>query len=138
MRIRARGVLIMKGARLEGHVTVDAGGEERTMIGPFSRMLKHSHAGHDSIIGADAVISCGAKIGGHTIIGNDCNIGLNSVIHQRQNIATGAMIGMGSVVTKSLKTQPYRTYAGNPAKELGMNDKHPKYPEYTANMKEWL
>jgi len=70
----------------------------------------------------NVVISCGVKVGGHTIIDSNVNIGLNAVIHQRQFIAKGCMIGMASVVTKKLVTEPYTKYAGNPAKYLGHNE----------------
>jgi acetyltransferase-like isoleucine patch superfamily enzyme len=43
------------------------------------------------------------------------------VIHQKQDIAIGCMIGMGAVVTKKLITEAFKKYAGNPAKEIGDN-----------------
>lgn len=117
------GVYIMEGAVLTGLVTVDSGAEKATYISENCYLMKHSHVGHDCQIGANTVISCGAKIGGHTDIHGNCNIGLNAVIHQRQTIAANCMIGMGSVVTRRLVTKPYYKYAGNPAKELGPNVK---------------
>lgn len=116
-----RGVWIRAGARLTGLVTVDSGVERLTVIGSRCYLMKHSHVGHDCQIGADTVISCGTKIGGHTSIREKVNIGLNAVIHQRQAIAEGCMIGMGSVVTRKLVTEPFRKYAGNPAKDIGSN-----------------
>lgn len=106
-----------------GHVTIDAGIESVTTIGNNCFMMKHSHIGHDAVIGSDVTVSCGAKIGGHTVIGDSSNIGLNAVIHQRQIINQGVMIGMGSVVTAKLKTDDFQTYAGNPAKHIGANKK---------------
>lgn len=49
-----------------------------------------------------------------TIIGNDVWIGRNALVKQGVNIGTGAVIGMGSVVTKDVP--PYAIFAGNPAK----------------------
>jgi acetyltransferase-like isoleucine patch superfamily enzyme len=43
------------------------------------------------------------------------------VIHQKQIIAKGCMIGMGAVVTRKLHTTHSTKYAGNPAKEIGKN-----------------
>lgn len=115
-------VVIGDNVTLTGHVTIDAStGDMPTYIGNGVWMLKHSHVGHDCWIGNDVTISCGAKIGGHTIIKSKCNIGLNAVIHQKQEITIGCMIGMGSVVTKKLITEPFKKYAGNPAKEIGDN-----------------
>lgn len=115
------GVIIRKGTRITGHVTIDAGAVTPTEIGENCYLMKHSHVGHDAKIGNNVTISCGAKIGGHTIIQDRCNIGLNAVIHQKQNIAEGCMIGMGSVITKKLVTEPFLKYAGNPAKAIGLN-----------------
>jgi UDP-N-acetylglucosamine acyltransferase len=121
-----------------GHVTIDAGTETDTVIGDNCFLMKSVHCGHDTQIGNDVTISCGAKIGGHTVVGNYSNIGLNAVVHQKQTIAEGVMIGMGAVVTKKLATEPYKTYAGNPAKMIGENLKHPNYEQYTINQKEYL
>lgn len=49
-----------------------------------------------------------------TVIGHDVWIGRNALIKQGINIGTGAVIGMGSVVTKDVP--PFAIYAGNPAK----------------------
>lgn len=117
------GVRIKVGARLTGLVTVDSGVERQTEIGESCYLMKHSHIGHDAILQNDVTISCGAKIGGHSMIGEGSNIGLNAVIHQRQLIAEGCMIGMGSVITRKLITEPFKKYAGNPAKYIGENDK---------------
>jgi UDP-N-acetylglucosamine acyltransferase len=131
-------VIIGNNNKFTGHVTVDAGTDGTTVIGNDNWFLKHSHVGHDAIITSRVTVSCGAKIGGHACLYGGVNIGLNAVIHQRQRIREGCMIGMGAVVTKGLITEPYKTYAGNPAKLIGENTKHPDYPEYTINMKETL
>lgn len=114
-------VKIGDGCVITGHVTIDAGTQDVTTLGQGVWMLKHSHVGHDCVIGNGVTISCGAKIGGHTIIGDRCNIGLNAVIHQKQIIAKDCMIGMGAVITKKLNTIHATKYAGNPAKEIGKN-----------------
>lgn len=116
-----KGVLIGKGTRITGMVTIDSGVENKTQIGENCYLMKHSHVGHDAILCNDVTLSCGAKVGGHTIIGNKCNIGLNAVIHQKQIIAEGCMIGMGAVITKKLITTAFKKYAGNPAKCIGEN-----------------
>lgn len=117
------GVLIKRGSRLTGLVTVDSGVERQTVIGYDCYLMKHSHIGHDAIIENRVVISCGAKVGGHAWIMDDSNLGLNSCIHQRSVVSHGCMIGMGAVVTKGLKTEPFKKYAGIPAKDIGENIK---------------
>lgn len=49
-----------------------------------------------------------------TIIGNDVWIGTHCAIRSGVNINDGAIIGMGSVVTKDIG--PYEIWAGNPAR----------------------
>lgn len=49
-----------------------------------------------------------------TVIGNDVWIGSRALIKSGVNIGNGAVIGMGSVVTKDIP--PYEIWAGNPAK----------------------
>jgi UDP-N-acetylglucosamine acyltransferase len=120
---------------ITGLVTIDSGAHNPTVIVDNCYVMKHAHIGHDATIERGVTISCGAKIGGHAYIHEAANIGLNAVIHQKQKIAKGCMIGMGAVVTKKLVTEPFKTYAGNPAKLIGENTNHPLY---TINMKDSL
>jgi UDP-N-acetylglucosamine acyltransferase len=124
----SRGVIIGNNNTITGLVTIDSGTERVTEVRERCYIMKHAHIGHDAIIMSDVTISCGAKIGGHCVIIDGCNIGLNAVIHQHQDIAGCCMIGMGAVVTKRLITEPFKIYAGNPAKLIGENTKHPEYP----------
>lgn len=124
------GVNIGSGCIFREFITINAGTERNTKLLDNVIMLRGSHVGHDAVIGDRVNLSCNALIGGHTVIENDANIGLGAIIHQRQVIAEGCMIGMGGVVTKGLKTRPYYTYVGNPAREMGENTKHPNYLIY--------
>lgn len=125
-----KGVIIKSGTRITGHVTIDAGVEKPTFIGKGCYLMKHSHVGHDAALGNGVTLACGAKIGGHSSIGKAANIGLNAVVHQKMEIAEGVMIGMGAVVPKKLITEPYKIYAGNPAKFIRDNQAHPNYIIY--------
>src|SRR6185369_16125448 len=125
-----KGVIIHNGTRITDLVTIHAGADGPTVIGPNCYILAHAHIGHDCKIGANVRISCHASIGGHTVIGDDVNVGLNAVIHQRQTIAEGVMIGAQAMVTKGLKTEPYKVYAGNPDKYLKENQRHHNYTIY--------
>lgn len=51
-----------------------------------------------------------------TNIGNDVWIGSNCLIKAGVTIGDGAIVGMGSVVTKSV--EPYTVVGGNPAKQI--------------------
>lgn len=116
-------VIIGDNNTFTGLVTVDAGTTGPTKVGTNCWFLKHSHVGHDAYISDDVTISCGAKIGGHVVIFPNCNIGLNASIHQRQVILDGCMIGANAFVSKTLRTEPNRKYAGVPARDIGENIK---------------
>jgi len=51
-----------------------------------------------------------------TVIGHDVWIGRNSLIKQGVTIGNGAVVGMGSIVTKDVA--PYSIVGGNPAKAI--------------------
>jgi len=119
-----KGVIIGNNNIFTGHITIDAGIADHTIIGNNCFMMKHSHVGHDCIVGNDVTVSCGAKIGGHAEVMDKANIGLNAVIHQHHNIAEGVMVGMGAVMTMKVQTANYQTYAGNPARHIGANKKY--------------
>lgn len=115
------GVMIEDGCRITGFVTIDSGVEHPTVIGTWCYLMKHSHVGHDAALHREVTLSCGAKVGGHSVICRGSNIGLNAVIHQKKTVPHDCMIGMGAVITKGLVMLPGRKYAGNPAKDIGEN-----------------
>ncbi len=118
-----QGVLIKKGTRITGLVTIDSGVEKITTIGENCYLMKHSHVGHDAQLGDNVTLSCGAKVGGHSIIENNTNIGLNAVIHQKVTVPEGCMIGASAFVGKKSILKPFHKYAGVPVKELGTNER---------------
>jgi len=118
-----KGVLIKKGTRITGLVTIDSGVERVTTIGENCYLMKHSHVGHDAQLGDNVTLSCGAKIGGHSIIESNTNIGLNAVVHQKVTVPEGCMIGASGFVGKKSTLKPFHKYAGVPVKELGTNER---------------
>jgi UDP-N-acetylglucosamine acyltransferase len=112
-------VIIGNNNIITGLVTIDASTEEVTFIRDNCFIMKHAHIGHDCNIQSNVTISCGAKIGGHSIIEQYSNIGLNAVLHQFSHIKEGCMIG-ASAFFKG-ESEPYTKYAGVPARKLGEN-----------------
>ena len=104
---------------ITGLVTIDAGTEEPTIIESNCFIMKHAHIGHDCWIGSNVTISCGAKIGGHSIIKEYSNVGLNAVLHQFTTIEQGCMIGASAFIKGETKANT--KYAGVPAREIGSN-----------------
>jgi UDP-N-acetylglucosamine acyltransferase len=118
-----QGVLIKKGTRITGLVTIDSGVDRITTIGENCYLMKHSHVGHDAQLKDNVTLSCGAKIGGHSIIESNTNIGLNAVVHQKVTVPEGCMIGASAFVGKKSILKPFHKYAGVPVKELGTNER---------------
>lgn len=110
---------------ITGLVTIDAGTEEPTVIDNNCFIMKHAHIGHDCYIFDNVTISCGAKIGGHSIIKEYSNIGLNAVLHQFTTIERGCMIGASAFIKGA--TEEFSKYAGVPARKIGIN-------EYSRNL----
>ena len=105
---------------ITGLVTIDAGTEDITTITDNCFIMKHAHIGHDCRILNNVTISCGAKIGGHSIIYEYSNIGLNAVLHQFTVIERGCMIGASAFIKGS--TIEFTKYAGVPARQIGINE----------------
>jgi len=72
--------------------------------------------GHGVKIGKKVWLSVGGLIGGNCIIEDHVTMGLGIRLKDNLLISEGSTIGMGSVVTKSLKAKT--TVFGNPAKSL--------------------
>jgi len=114
-------VIIGNNNIITGLVTIDAGTENDTIIENDCFIMKHAHIGHDCKILSRVTISCGAKIGGHSIIGESSNIGLNAVLHQFSIIKKGCMIGASAFFKGESEVET--KYAGVPARKLGLNIK---------------
>ena len=110
---------------ITGLVTIDAGTKDVTIIENNCFIMKHAHIGHDCILLDNVTISCGAKIGGHSIIKEYSNIGLNAVLHQFTTIERGCMIGASAFIKGA--TEEFSKYAGVPARKIGTN-------EYSRNL----
>jgi len=103
-------------------VTINSSTNGVTRMGNRCIMLRGSHLSHDSVLEDDCTVSCTVMIGGESHIMTGANLGLGAVIHHKQVVGSYSMLGMGSVVTKTLNMVPGCIYAGNPAKFLKTND----------------
>jgi UDP-N-acetylglucosamine acyltransferase len=116
-------VHIGDGNIFHGHVTVDAGTDEddSTNIGDDNTFMKGSHVGHDVVMVSNNTISCGVKIGGHSVITKHCTLGLNSTMHQFSVLGIGTMLGASSFF-KGKTERDFTTWAGVPAKYIKDNE----------------
>lgn len=106
------GVIIRTGAVLEGFVTIDAGSERPTEV-KAAYLMKKAHVGHDALIMNNAVLSPGAIVGGHSIVWDYAVLGMGAAIHQKHEIAPGAMLGALSFLPKKVITEPFTIYIGS-------------------------
>lgn len=90
-------------------------------IGRFFQANIYSYAAHDCVIGDFVTFAPGVRCNGHVQIEDYAYIGTNAVIREGTadkplRIGTGAIVGMGAVVTKSIPDGV--TVVGNPARPL--------------------
>src|SRR5690554_2406460 len=96
------------------HVTSNA------KIGKQFQCNIYSYVAHDVVIGDYVTFAPGVKCNGHVVIEDHAYIGAGAIIRDGTKspvtIGKGAVVGMGAVVTKSVK--PGEIVVGNPAKPL--------------------
>lgn len=113
------GVHIKRGAVIREGVVIHQGSHRVTTVGERSWLLNRAYLAHDVVVGDNTTISGGVSIGGHCTIGDHVNIGMNAAVHQRRVIAAGAMIGMGTPVTRDIP--PFAKVFGTPPRFHGLN-----------------
>lgn len=91
-------------------------------IGKYFILGMYSYISHDCIVGDYVTVAPGVMCNGNVIIESFVYIGSGAVIKQGTTenpitIGRGAIIGMGAVVTKSVRSGV--TMVGNPARPLG-------------------
>ena len=114
------GVVIGDGNVIREYVSIPQGSDNReTRIGDTCFFMAGSHVGHDSHVGDGVTVTSSVQIAGHCTVWSWVNLGLGTLLHQRTEVGPGAMVGMGSVVRKTV--DPFSVTAGNPARTVGMN-----------------
>lgn len=108
--------LLARSSRVEAYVTVDAGTERHTIIGPRSWLMKGCHVGHDAVIGRDCELAPHCVVGGHVDIGAGVRVGMGAILKPRVKVGDGAAIGCGAVVITDVPAG--ETWAGNPARRI--------------------
>lgn len=99
--------------------TVSQGSHRPTRVGSGSWLLNTSYVAHDVRIGRSVTLSSGARVGGHAEVDDHVTLGLNATVHQRRSIGAGAMVGMGSSVTRDVV--PFSKVYGSPPRRHGLN-----------------
>jgi acetyltransferase-like isoleucine patch superfamily enzyme len=117
-----KGVKIGKYTDMQPHVSIWGGGEitigDYVSVGLSSVLLTATYDYKGGLRMVDGLSEEETHaLYGKLTIGNDVYIGANSTLMPDITIGDGAIIGAGSVVTKSI--EPYGIYVGVPAKKIG-------------------
>ena len=99
---------------------ISCGSAGDTIIEDYAKIDALVHIGHDVHIHKNVEITAGSIIGGFVDIAENSFVGINSCIRNRRTIGSNDVIGMGSVVTKSVDCN--ETVVGNPAREFMHKD----------------
>lgn len=113
------GIEIGEGNVIREYVQVHQGWHDVTRVGSDTFIMNRVYVAHDCQVEDGATIAGGALLAGHVRVGRTANVGLGASVHQRRYVADGAMIGMGSVVTRDVP--PFAKAYGNPARVRGVN-----------------
>lgn len=109
-------VEIMNHVEIGALNTFVAGGLGSTIIGDHVKTDDHVHVAHNVKIGKGSLITACAEISGSVEIGENVWLGPNCSIIDKIKIGDNAIVGIGSVVIKSVEAESI--VAGNPAKPL--------------------
>lgn len=104
---------------LREYVQVHGGWKDNTRIHDDTFIMNQSYVAHDSIVHDGVTMASGVRLAGHSTIHTLANLGMGTLVHQRRLIGAGAMVGMGSVVTRDIP--PFAKAYGSPARIRGIN-----------------
>lgn len=105
-------VKIGKGSFLGPGTVVEPG----AVIGSQCALLGNVYIAHDCVLNDSVCCANSVSISGDVLVGEAAFVGANASIRQHLQIGGSAVIGMGSVVVKSVPRGV--TVAGNPAKPM--------------------
>jgi UDP-3-O-[3-hydroxymyristoyl] glucosamine N-acyltransferase len=94
--------------------TIERPAMDATIIEDHVKIDDLVQIGHNCVVGKGSLITAGTILCGGVKIGKKCWISPNVTIIQKTNVGDGALVGMGAVVIRDVKT--YTVVAGNPAR----------------------
>lgn len=110
------GVIIEDYVEIGSNTSIDRGTLGNTIIKKGVKIDNLVHIAHNVVIGENTLVIANSMIGGSTKIGKNCWISPSCSILNGLEIGDNVMIGMSSVVTKSI--QANQTWTGSPAKPI--------------------
>lgn len=113
------GIRIGNHNTLREYVQVHQGWHAVTILEDDVFIMNQSYVAHDCVVESGVTLASSVLLAGHVRVGASANLGLGTMVHQRRYVGVGAMVGMGSVVTRDLP--PYAKAYGSPARIHGAN-----------------
>jgi UDP-3-O-[3-hydroxymyristoyl] glucosamine N-acyltransferase len=110
------GVLIGNNVEIGNNVCIDSGTFDATVISDLVKIDNLVHIAHNVTIGERTLVTACAEISGSVTIGSDVWIAPNVSIIQKISIGNGALVGIGSTVTKDVPEG--LTVFGSPARAV--------------------
>jgi UDP-N-acetylglucosamine acyltransferase len=101
------------------YAQVHQGWQGKTVLGHGLFIMNQCYVAHDCTVEDDVTLASSVLLAGHVRVGHGANLGLGASVHQRRYVANGAMVGMGSVVTRDIP--PFAKAYGNPVRVRGAN-----------------
>ena len=108
------GVIIEDEVHIGSNTCIDRGSLGNTVIGQSTKIDNLVHIAHNVQIGENCNIIALSIVGGSTTIGDNTWISPSVSIRDAVKIGSNSLIGLGSVVTKSVPDN--QIWMGNPAK----------------------
>ena len=75
---------------------------DTTVISDNVKIDDHVHIAHNCEVGSNTIITAGAVISGSVKVEPNCWIGPNSSIIQKKTIGNNSLVGIGSIISKSI------------------------------------
>ena len=117
--LSGKGIRIGSRNVIREFATIQSPTKGETTLGDDCFLMTQIHIPHDANVGNRVTMANSTHIAGHCVIQDDVTLGLSTSIHQFTVVGKGAMVGMGSVITRHVP--PFAMSFGTPAKTHGCN-----------------
>ena len=85
-------------------------------VGSHVAIMPHVTLTHDDVVNDFATLASGVCLGGDVHVGRCAYIGAGALVREKRSIGPGALIGMGTTVTRDVPA--HEVWAGVPARYL--------------------
>ncbi|MGH3690630.1 MAG: acyl-ACP--UDP-N- acetylglucosamine O-acyltransferase [Microbacterium sp.] len=113
------GVIIGSDNVFREYSQIHQGSAEPTRVGDGAFIMNQVYVAHDCSLGDGVTLASSVLLAGHVRIEARANLGLGTKVHQFRTVGSGAMVGMGSVVTADVPA--FAKAYGVPARVVGAN-----------------